>query len=81
MSNDLTETCKTHSYNVCLYRMKKAFEHCSIVLIPGLGVSLPFRQALGVIYRLIICDYDVLTILTCEGDVATRGEIEPNEHP
>jgi hypothetical protein len=36
---------ETHSYHVCLDRMKKAFEQLRIMLVPGLGVSLPFRQA------------------------------------
>jgi hypothetical protein len=36
---------EAHSYHVCLDRMKKAFERRSIVPVPGLGISLPFRQA------------------------------------
>ena len=36
---------KQSSHNICLGRLKKAFEHCSILLVPSLCVSLPFRQA------------------------------------
>ena len=39
------EKIETDSYHICLDRMKKSFEHRRILIVPGLGVSLPFRQA------------------------------------
>jgi hypothetical protein len=53
------------SHNVCLDRLKKAFEHCSVLLVPRLGVSLPFRQAFWMISQSIHSDYDALMALTC----------------
>ena len=65
MGKDLTHTSETHSYNVCLDRMKKAFEHRRVLPVPSLCVSLPFRQALCTISQSIYCDYETLTALTC----------------
>jgi hypothetical protein len=39
-------TSETHSYNVCLDRTEKAFEHRRIFPVRSLGISLPFRQAM-----------------------------------
>ena len=55
MSDDSTPIRETHSYNVCLGHMKKAFKHCSILLVRGHGFSLPFCQALrGVLFIYLI---------------------------
>jgi hypothetical protein len=40
----LTQIPEKQSHNICLGSLKKAFEHCSILLVPSLGVSLPFCQ-------------------------------------
>ena len=56
---------ENQSHNVCLDRLKKAFKHRSILLVPCLGVSLPFRQAFWTISQSIHCGYDALTALTC----------------
>jgi len=39
------QNIETHSYHVRLDRMEKAFKHRRILPVPGLSVSLPFRQA------------------------------------
>jgi hypothetical protein len=65
LSNDVTQISETHSYNVCLDHMKKAFEHCSILLVPSLCVALPFRQAFWTSSQSICCDHEALTALTC----------------
>ena len=63
-SDDLTQNV-SHSYNVILNCMKKAFEHRSILLVTSLEFSLPFRQAFWTISQLICCDHKMLAPLTC----------------
>ena len=41
----LMQIPEKQSHNVCFNRLKKAFKHCSILLVPSLSISLPFRQA------------------------------------
>ena len=41
----LMQILEKKSHNVCLNRLKKVFEHCSILLVPSLSILLPFRQA------------------------------------
>ena len=65
MSVDLTQIPETHSHNFCLDRMRKALEHCGILLVPSLSVSLPFRQAFWTIYQSVYSDQDALIGLTC----------------
>ena len=57
------QNIETHSYHLFLDRLKKAFEHCRILFVPSLSVSLPFRQAFETISKSTY--YDVVSALTC----------------